>query len=127
LTVETQAEEGRGKESAADATVRVAPGICGFDCVVRVRRVDKRTVAVQILGSECKQIGRLAAELNQMSLRELFMPLTRNPVYVSAEKSGCHPSCVVPAGVLKAVEAVLGMAIPRDVRIRFETDQRGEP
>jgi hypothetical protein len=82
-------------------------------------------VTVEILGSECKQIQRLASGLNEMTLKELFKPLTRNPVYITAEQSGCHPSCAIPAAVLKAVEVALEMALPREVSIQFknETDK----
>ena len=58
-----------------------------------------------------------------MTLKELFMPVTRNPVYIAAEQSGCHPSCPIPAAALKAVEVAMEMALPRDVSIRFEQCQ----
>jgi len=48
------------------------------------------------------------------------MPVTRNPVYLAAQKSGCHPSCPIPAAVLKAAEVAMEMALPRDASIRFE-------
>ncbi len=115
-----------GTTPPPDIRVRVEPGICGFDCVVEVRRVDKRTVKVAVTGSQCQQIQRLSGDLTEMSLKELFTPMTRNPVYTCAEKSGCHPSCTIPAAVLKAVEAALGMAIARDVRIRFDTPRGGD-
>ena len=107
------------EKKSADVSVSVEPGICGFDCVINVYRIDKRTVKIEISGSECKQIRRLSAELDEMSLKELFTPMTRNPVYAAAQKSGCHPSCVLPTAVLKAVEAALEMALPRDVRVCF--------
>jgi hypothetical protein len=46
--------------------------------------------------------------------------MTKNPVYVSAQQAGCHSSCPVPVAVLKAVEVAMEMALPRDVRIKFE-------
>ncbi len=48
------------------------------------------------------------------------MAVTRNPVYLAAEQSNCHPSCPVPAAVLKAAEVAMEMALPRDAMIRFE-------
>ena len=101
------------------ACVDVNPGVCGFRCRVKVKRLDRRSAEIEIFGSECKQIQRLAKRLNKLSLRELFMPLTKNPVYVAAEASGCHPSCIIPAAVLKAAEAAMEMALPRPVEIRF--------
>ena len=102
--------------------VRAEPGICGFPCTIKAQKLDNRTVTVEINGSECKQIKRLSTCLTVMSLKELFMPLTRNPVYTAAEKSGCHPSCAIPAAVIKAVEVALGMALPREVRIKFNSE-----
>lgn len=96
------------------------PGICGFQCMVEARKIDDGTVVVEISGSECGQIQHLAGEITPISLRELFTPLTRNPVYIAAEKSGCHTSCVIPAAVLKTVEAAMEMALPKDVRIVFK-------
>ena len=48
------------------------------------------------------------------------MPVTRNPVYLAAQQSGCHASCPIPMAVLKAAEVAMEMALPRDVSIRFE-------
>ncbi len=106
--------------------VHVMPGICGFACVVRARKLENRKIQLQICDSECEQIKRLAANLPKMDWKDLFVPLTRNPVYVNAEKSGCHPSCVIPAAMLKAAEVAMGMAIPKDVHFRFQSCD-GEP
>jgi hypothetical protein len=105
--------------------VTVQPGICGFTCTVRAQRMDRRAVAVTISGSQCKQIQRLSDCVTTLSLKDLFTPLTRNPVYTSAEKSGCHASCAVPAAVIKAAEVALEMALPRDVRFHI-TCVKGE-
>ena len=101
--------------------VTADPGICGFSCTINARKTGRRMVAVQIVGSECKQIQRLANGLDVMTLQALFLPLTRNPVYVAAEKSGCHPSCAIPAAVLKAMEVALDMALPKEVCIQFKS------
>jgi Family of unknown function (DUF6951) len=81
---------------------------------------EGKSVSIFITQSECKQIQRLAGSLTEMGLRELFTPVTRNPVFVLAQQAGCHPSCPVPVAVLKAVEVAMEMALPRDVEIRFE-------
>jgi len=106
--------------------VTAEPGICGFPCTIKAQKLDNGTVTIEINGSECKQIQRLSTGLTGMSLKELFMPLTRNPVYTAAEKSGCHPSCSIPAAVLKAVEVALGMALPREVTIKFKNEMEEE-
>ena len=115
----TGTANGSGSEGN-DTCVSVEAGICGFTCFIRTRRIAKHTVSIRLSRSECGQIQRLAERLTQMTLTELFTPVTRNPAYVNAQKSGCHSSCVVPAAVLKAVEVAMGMALPKDVVLRFE-------
>jgi hypothetical protein len=97
----------------------VDPGICGFACTVSAQKLEARTVKIDIEGSECKQIQRLSELISQIGFRDIFIPLTRNPVFVSAEKAGCHPSCVIPTAVIKVAEVELGLALKRDVVIQF--------
>ena len=103
-----------------DTCASVDAGICGFVCRIKARKIDKRTVGLEFSESECQQIQDFAKQLRQLSLDEIFRPITRNPVYLAAEQSGCHPTCPVPAAVLKAAEVAMGMALARDASIRFE-------
>ncbi len=99
--------------------VVVDPGICGFCCSIHARREGKWVVRI-IMDSDCKQIQRLAALLKRgITIKELFAPFSKNPVYNWAEKVGCHTSCPVPAGILKACEVGLEVALPKDVIIRI--------
>ena len=111
---------GSGMDDNGRVCVQVTPGICGFNCTVCAQKVDKRSVALSIEGSACKQIQRLAQTVTQISMQDLFKALTKNPVFVSAEKAGCHSTCCVPTAILKASEAVLGMALRSEVTIKFE-------
>jgi len=100
----------------------VEPGACGFTCVIRARQAEKRSVSIEITGSECGQIKQLAEQLERLSLKDLFTPLTRNPVYKAAEAAGCHADCVIPSAVLKASHTALGMAVAKPVRFSFDCD-----
>ncbi|MCG2774313.1 MAG: hypothetical protein L6406_01425 [Desulfobacterales bacterium] len=101
--------------------VTAEPGVCGFSCIIEAQKKASDLVSIKITGSECKQIQRLSRNIREMNLRELFTPLTQNPVYTFAKKAGCHASCPIPMAILKAVEVAMDMAIPRDVLIRFES------
>jgi len=103
-----------------DVCVTVDPGICGFPCVVKAVKMGPKMVALEISGSDCSQIKKLSERLTQISLKDIFVPISRNPVYVSAEKSGCHLSCPVPVAIIKAAEVAFGMALSKEVHIRFE-------
>jgi hypothetical protein len=114
------------KSHSRDTCLSVNAGICGFACHVKAWQIDKRAVGLEISESECQQIQQFSKLLTKLTLNGLFMPVTRNPVYLAAEQSGCHPSCPVPAAVLKAAEVAMEMALPRDASIRFEPCQGKE-
>lgn len=99
--------------------VTAKPGICGFSCKVEARRIGRHTVAVEIEGSECEQAQRLSRLLEKITMKDLFAPVTRNPVFIAAEEAGCHPSCPIPIAILKAAEVAMNMAIPKEVLIKF--------
>ena len=117
VSKETRNREG---QTIKDACVIVDPGICGFPCLIKAAKVDARTVSLEILGSDCQQIQMLAERLSKISLKELFTPISRNPVYSAVEQSGCHLSCAIPTAVFKAAETAMDMALPRDVCIKFK-------
>jgi len=102
-----------------NVVLEVEPGICGFSCLVKAERKERRSVKLSIEGSACGQIRSLAENLPEMSVMELFVPLTRNPIFLAVEKAGCHLSCPVPIALIKAAEIALDMALPKDVSIIF--------
>ena len=63
----------------------------------------------------------MSEKVTEMNLRDLLAPIDKNLVFSSARSVGCHPSCPVPIGILKAVEVAMGMALPKDAVIRFES------
>ncbi len=108
---------------ALAACTKVDPGICGFPCIIKAKKTGARTVSIEISGSECKQIQKLSGRLNEMSMHDLFKPITHNPVMVSAKSAGCHTSCTIPVAVLKTVEVAMEMALPKDVKIEVSIDE----
>jgi hypothetical protein len=103
--------------------VAVDSGICGFQCTIEAWEKEKRKISIRISGSDCQQIQRLSVMVQEMNLKDLFAPTSKNLVFSSAQAAGCHPSCPVPIGILKAVEVAMGMAIPKDAVIRFESSE----
>lgn len=108
-----------GGERPESVRVMVDPGICGFVCSIKGWKEGK---AVRFeIQSECGQIKKLAEALGPLTLKDLFVPLTRCPVFRCAEGSKCHLACPVPSSLIKAAEVVLGLALPKEVSIRFLT------
>lgn len=102
--------------------VNVDSGICGFSCRIKAWPKEKRIAGIEISDSQCKMIQSLSTLMAEISFKEMFLPLTRNPIVITAERAGCHLACPVPAALAKAAEVALGLALPKTASIRFETD-----
>ncbi len=98
----------------------VDSGICGFESVVEARKRGKYAVSITIK-SECKQVSKLNEMLSVLKLRDIFLPPNRNTVFYLAGQANCHSSCPVPIAILKSAEVEMGMALPRNVSIKFES------
>ncbi len=98
----------------------VDAGICGFQSVVEARKLEKDTVSVTIK-SDCKQVSKLNEMLPVLELRDIFLPPNGNIVFHLAGQTDCHTSCAVPIAIIKSVEVEMGMALPRNVSIKFES------
>ncbi len=99
--------------------VDIIPGICGFDCRVQAQRSEKRKAQISITGSECTLIQTLDQLINEISMKDLFIPLTKNPIFIAAEKANCHLACPIPVAIVKATEVALELAVSKDASICF--------
>jgi hypothetical protein len=110
----------QSSQAPPEATsVAVEPGVCGFHCTVRAEKSTDGKIRVFITDSKCELVQKMSEFIEAFSLKELFLPLTKNPIYQWAERARCHPSCIVPFAILKAVEVEAGMALPRGAAIEF--------
>ena len=98
----------------------VDPGVCGFSCNIKAWKKEKRVAGFEIVESRCEMIKKLSADLNEMNMNDLFIPVTGNPIFISAQRAGCHLACPVPTAIVKTVEVTLGLAVPKDVGFNFE-------
>jgi hypothetical protein len=108
-----------GVEGSEVVRVTADPGICGFVCSISAWK-DGGEVKFNIQ-SDCDQIRKLAVNLGPIRMKDLFVPLTKSPVFLSAEKSKCHLACPIPSSLIKTAEVVLGLALPKEVTVRFLT------
>lgn len=99
--------------------VMVTPGSCGFDCKIHAEPSGKRRARVAIIGSDCTMIQKLSENLPEIHLQDLFVPLTKNLIFLGAEKAGCHLACPVPVAIVKACEVALELAVKKDSAICF--------
>ena len=104
--------------------ISVEPGVCGFCCQVKAWQQNKKKAFIEITGSQCKQVQKLADGVKEVTLHDVFTRHSSNIVYKAAEDAGCHLSCPVPVAVLKAAEVALGLALPKEACIRFTSCEK---
>jgi len=102
--------------------MRVDPGICGFSTHIQAFRSGPRSVCIEI-ESACDKIQELSSFLEELNLKSILSPISKNPVFIEAEKSGCHSCCPIVISVIKAAEVALEIALPKDVQIAFKEPQ----
>lgn len=100
--------------------VIVQPGDCGLETILTLVGQSPRMVGLKSVDSECKRVRRLPGLLESIDLEHLFYPISKNPVYMAAEKARLHPSCAVPAALLKGMEISLDLAVPKNTSAIYE-------
>lgn len=93
-------------------------GVCGFHSIVEAASPDGMDVVVRI-ESNCPRVQAMAAELTALDALDeiLRKPLVETTPALLAAKHRLHAPCLVPVGLLKAIEAAAGLALPADCRI----------
>lgn len=100
--------------------VKVFAGACGFTSVVKVQALDGRRVEVQIV-TACTMARSLNEELGVIEWKKgVFNKFCDSTIYQAAHRKLKHTDCPVPVAVIKAIQAEIGGAVPKDVIIRFE-------
>ena len=96
--------------------VRIDSGVCGFACTVEAACADGQHVRLRIT-SECPHVAELAEKFCDRGI-DILDAIT--PGYVASLCDALpHPSCPVPVGICKAIEAAGGLALPHDAHITF--------
>ncbi len=95
--------------------VKIHAGVCNFTTKVIASSEDMQTTKL-IITSQCPNYKPLETELVEVdAFVECFGKLCEGEIYATCKKYCPHPSCPVPSGIIKAVEAACGLALPKDV------------
>ncbi|KPU44523.1 hypothetical protein OXPF_16060 [Oxobacter pfennigii] len=99
--------------------VIVNPGVCGLTTEIKADSKDHQNSDVTI-ETACPFIKKIGEELKSVDgYKEIFAKYGDSTVYELAAKHCKHASCPVPSGILKAIEAACGLALPRDVEMKI--------
>ena len=103
--------------------VIVEAGICGFTIEVDAVRLSANKVRVNV-DSECDMVNEMNSQLGELDWQDALEPLPNSSVYKAAFEYIKHPACPVLVAIVKAIEVEVGIALPRDMVIRFDTTSR---
>lgn len=93
-------------------------GACGYTVTVKAEKGKGGKITIS-LETECEMVKKMLVEI---AVLDRFAPLAgflSNPVYQSAAKHLKHGACLVPSGILKAIEVEAGLNVPKDAAIEF--------
>lgn len=97
-------------------------GVCGLQTEVKVWG-DMQKVNIEI-NTKCPNIKKFQEELKEADPMSIaFAKPLSNKVYELATEYCPHPGCPVPAGIIKAVEAAAGLALPKGATIKLSKEE----
>ena len=101
-------------------TVQINPGVCGFTTEIKAATEDGQNVKLEIR-SGCAHVQKLAELLGGETdgYAVCFARFGDGPVFAAAREACRHAACPVPMGIIKCIEAECGLALARDVEVKF--------
>jgi hypothetical protein len=106
------------KEKTVMTKLIIYSGACGYTVTVKAEKGPGGKISLS-LDTECEMVKKMLVDI---SVLDRFAPLAgflSNPVYQAAAKHLKHGACLVPAGILKALEVEAGLNVPKDAVIEF--------
>lgn len=102
------------------AKLIVNPGICGLITEIEVEAADGMNAEFKV-ESQCGSINKLADAVPSVNgYEEVFKKYGEGSIAKASSVHCSHAACPVPTAMLKGVEVVCGLALPKDVEIKFE-------
>jgi hypothetical protein len=90
---------------------------------IQVTKLPDRTLKVAI-DSECEMVRDLGMHVEAVRAESVLARWSESEIHRHASRCIKHAACPVPMAVLKAIEVEAGLAVPRDVTVRFVSDNR---
>lgn len=99
------------------AVSEIFGGICGFNTKV-IATEDGGKIKLTI-ETNCPNVVKLADELTEVdAFNEVFKRVILTKTYELASKYLPHSACIVPTGILKAVEVEANLALPKEATVK---------
>lgn len=100
--------------------LKVNPGICGLMTEIEVEAPDSMNAEFKV-ESQCEHIRKLVEDVPSVKgYDEVFKKYGEGAIAKAAAVHCPHAACPVPTAMLKGVEVVCGLALPKDIEIKFK-------
>ena len=105
------------------AKAEIDPGICGYHATVETRMSSDGELVDISIQSNCPAIQKLAHDLIQVNPFKEISSRRAVPESLQAGLKYCtHAACLVPVGIIKAIEVEAGLALPRNASIKVSKE-----
>ena len=102
--------------------VKVHCGICGQQATINVSK-DSGTRLHVTMETDCEMLKMAGEQMDGADWREALRPGHEHSVHAVMFGTIKHAGCPGPSAMAKAIEVAVGVALPKDATISFETDK----
>lgn len=98
--------------------VNIEAGACGFNTQVQAEKGNSYKAKL-VVESTCPHVQKIVEHFGEFdAMNELFKK-GKSQILTLCQENLPHITCPVPNGILKALEASTGLAIPKEAKISF--------
>ena len=98
---------------------RICMDNCAFETVIEAELQDGEKATLRIT-SDCADIQKLAEELKEISISQIWQTIEDSMVYQAASRYLKHLACLIPAAIVRTIEVEAGMALPGKASVSVE-------
>ncbi len=104
--------------------LRVNAGACGYKAVLITEQMENKRVRIRII-SACRMLQLFNERLQVVDwTKGVFDRFCDSLVYKTAHGTITHIDCPIPMAVIKAIQVEISGAVPKDVVLKFEHNER---
>ncbi|MBN1855572.1 MAG: hypothetical protein JW846_01305 [Dehalococcoidia bacterium] len=103
--------------------VNVNCGICGQRATINVSKNGATQLHVSV-ETNCEMLREAAEQMDGADWREALRPGHPHSVHAVMFGTIKHAGCPGPTAMAKAIEVAVGVALPRDVAVSFQREER---
>lgn len=98
--------------------VNIESGVCGFNTIVQAEPGTNYTAKLSVK-SNCPHVTKIAHNFGEFNAMDELFKKGQSKILTLCQENLPHITCLVPIGLLKALEVSTGLALPKEANISF--------